>query len=454
MKKTVKIASLTTILPAGRDSNCENHVPCVAGDIAPPAAQERKLWAIHTLFFILFGLFIGIVPGKVVGQCAPAIPCVQNINDYQCITFGTSPSLVSSGKLLPYPGSASTQPQKLIVASYIEFTDAYEFAPGTEIVMLPNALLWIRNDVRFLGQATIRGCGGSWYGIQTDANGHISIYNSTISNSCEGIILESGAKGQIVGNTFMDNFTCIQAEGSVILYSEGIAHNIFDGTINTNSGCSQLTPAAIRLINVPHITIGDLTQTGNPNRIIGYASGIRANNSNVDVVNTTFAEKPTGGGAIFLRGTSGVFTASVTGLGSDASSPLFLDNYSGGIDARNYNLSVKDASFKGVDWGVQLFNSTLPTTLNLSNNLIENYHRYAVWVTQSSLGAADITKNETWDNSSSPEGERAWIRWSNTPISSPTRRAFIHIAPCIFKGTKSVSLLHFEHEKTFKFSFV
>ncbi|MBX2890531.1 MAG: hypothetical protein KF734_06360 [Saprospiraceae bacterium] len=29
-----------------------------------------------------------------------------------------------------------------------------------------------------------------------------------------------------------------------------------------------------------------------------------------------------------------------------------------------------------------------------------------------------------------------------------------YIAPCIFKGTKGVSLLHFEHEKTFEFSFV
>jgi hypothetical protein len=28
------------------------------------------------------------------------------------------------------------------------------------------------------------------------------------------------------------------------------------------------------------------------------------------------------------------------------------------------------------------------------------------------------------------------------------------IAPCIFKGTKGVSLLHFEHEKAIKFSFV
>ncbi|MBX2889810.1 MAG: hypothetical protein KF734_02670 [Saprospiraceae bacterium] len=52
-------------------------------------------------------------------------------------------------------------------------------------------------------------------------------------------------------------------------------------------------------------------------------------------------------------------------------------------------------------------------------------------------------------------GEDVWKKLKKAAFKAGGIALVINvIAPCIFKGTKSVSLLHFEHEKTFKFSFV
>ncbi|MCS6928240.1 MAG: hypothetical protein NZM43_01980 [Saprospiraceae bacterium] len=48
-------------------------------------------------FFFVFGL-----AGKGGAQCDDAVLCVGNINDFKCITFGTSQQLIADGKLLPF----------------------------------------------------------------------------------------------------------------------------------------------------------------------------------------------------------------------------------------------------------------------------------------------------------------------------------------------------------------
>lgn len=235
-------------------------------------------------------------------QCEAAIPCVGNISEYKCITFGTSPDLITEGKLLPFD-QAQTQAQKIIVSSYIEFTEDYAFAPGSDIVLLDGALLWIKSHVR-IEQSALRGCNNPWYGILVEANGVLRLKGNTVSNSCEGVILSANARAEVAGNQFNDTYTCVQAYGIVTLAGDGIAYNLFDGSAVQVSGCSAGTPAAIRLSNVPQITIGNVIPDGIPNQVIGYSTGIQAANSNVDVVNTIFRASPTGT-AISLNGSGG-----------------------------------------------------------------------------------------------------------------------------------------------------
>ena len=359
------------------------------------------------------------------GQCLPAVPCATgSINDYSCINLGNSSDLEANGKLLPFPGTASTQPQKIVVASYITFDDDYEFAPGTEIIMLPGALLDIYSDVRFIGQVTIKGCGGTWFGIRVRSNGTLSMKNSFMLNACEGIMLNSNSKAEITANIFIDNKKCIQAEGAVTLLGEGIAHNMFDQQTNSFPGCNpQSIPTAITLTNVPQITIGDVAQSGAPNEFFNYTYGIDAKNSNVDVINNSFEGASMAG--IRLQGTGGVFTAEISGFGGGLASPLFVENCVRGVDATNYNVIIKNASFRTVEEAIYSVSNTLPVVLHVADCRIEDYASAGIRVSNSVIADAEISNVEIHDNNMGFEGERWGIFWNFNTLPNSLNRVRI-----------------------------
>ncbi|MFN0036012.1 MAG: hypothetical protein ACKVUS_13195 [Saprospiraceae bacterium] len=167
----------------------------------------------------------------------------------------------------------------------------------------------------------------SWSGIQVLSGGTAYLIDCIVFRACTAVDLRPGSKAQITGNTFISNFYSIDVEGATTLLGEGIAHNTFLPP-PSDLGCSIGTnPYAIKLNNVPDIVIGDIAQSGEPNTMVDYPTGIHATNSNLTVYNTTIAYHPdVHSAAIRLIGNGGVFQATINGLGNTPTSPELIND--------------------------------------------------------------------------------------------------------------------------------
>lgn len=355
-----------------------------------------------------------MTPADISGQTCDCI----GYPGYECIGSGTLRELIDNYKLLDY-NEAESDPQYIVVESDINFLDAqesapYHFAPGSHIIMLENAALSIRKEVVFNG-VTISGCGDPWRGIDVFGTGRLrSVSGTSISNACHAIVLKHNSRAEIVSTLFANNGICIEAAGNVQTLGEGIAHNTFYGS-NYTTDCTLGDRWAMILENVPHITIGNMTGGGTPNQFSNYNHGILAVNSNFDMYNTIFEDRPTGTG-IRLRGTGGTFTANITGLGHAENDPPFMKVLDIGIDARNYDLTVHDARFSGaVQHHIKINASPLPTRLVLTENRFEDHAFDAVSVANSTLRHVFIYENAFYDNNS--DGlDKSGIRWNTNQM--------------------------------------
>ncbi len=323
---------------------------------------------------------------------------------YKCIKSAgrTLDQLIDDGDLEDYDDAPGTA-QYIVVEDEISFHDPgdprpYVFASGSQIVLLPGAGMSVRKEVVF-NQVNMTGCATPWLGIQVYPSGRLRLIGSLIAQACEGIILSPNSMSEIIQNTFINNGICIQASGKISLLGKGIAHNTFDGNNYSITPCYGVSVrSAIVLNNIPHITIGNPSGDGDPNEFINYF-GISATNSNIDVYNSTFKDRPEGAG-ILLRGVGAVYTANIRGLGSNATDSVFIENYRVGIDARNYNLKVENASFlTASDRGmIRVAESPLPSILTLSNNRFTGFTLSAIDVSTSTFWNAQIKENKFFDN--------------------------------------------------------
>ena len=252
----------------------------------------------------------------------------------------------------------------------------------------------------------------SWVGINALGNSTVILRNSKVNNACTAVALQGISKVMVVGNTFKGNSRCITLNGLAVLLGEGIAHNTFD--INpVNQGCTGST--AIRLTNAGFVRIGNQAQTGIPNKIIGYYGGVDANNTNVDIVNTTFEQGSTGA-AISLSGVGGTFTANITGKGNFANSPIFVNNYGAAITAKNYKLTVKNARFRTSNNTISISKGTpitFPISLDVTQNRFENYVTDAVVSKDCIFTKANIKNNFFFDENPAEGGYSAGVHWNN-----------------------------------------
>jgi Secretion system C-terminal sorting domain len=247
-------------------------------------------------------------------------------------------------------------------------------------------------------------CGNAtfWSGIIANFQSNLKLNGCNIRNACTAITLSAGTKATITSNNFTRNLYCIRATGYVNTIGDGIAHNLFDGTL-PQTVCSG-SEWAIFITNAGYIQIGDQAQAGLPNRFIGYNTGIAAMNSNIDVYNSTFSN---GVYAIDMLGTGNTFNANITGLGSQEASPALLDGFTQyGIKAVNYNLRVQNARFANTWTEVQLGNSTLPSILTITNCRFETFAANGVLIRNSVLNSVNITGNIFRDNNQNPDYRR------------------------------------------------
>ena len=337
---------------------------------------------------------------------------------YKCISFGNLPDLIAAGDLLDY-AEAQTEPQYIVVESFINFDDQnnstpYHFASGSQILMLSNSTFTIRKEVIF-DETTLFGCSNPWAGIEVYSNGILRMTGSNIANACHTILLRPGSKAEIASNYFANNGTCIEAEGNTQTIGAGIAHNTFDGNFYSIS-CFQLgTRWAITLDNIPHITIGNMTGGGAPNEFIAY-DGIFANNTNLDIFNTSFIGDATKSG-IMLRGAGGTYTAHVTGLGNTVNDPAFMGNYDIGIDAKNYNLSVENAYFNGANQHhIKINGSLIPARIVLSENYFDQYKEDAINVGLSIIQDVFVFQN-TFRDDNFNGFLKSGIRWNSNQFA-------------------------------------
>jgi hypothetical protein len=333
------------------------------------------------MFFAISLLFL---PDQSQGQCTGAAPCVTNLNDYKCITTNSVSSLISQQLLLPFTAAGIT-PQKIILNGTLTVDQNYQFAMNTDIVMLPGSEIIVAKFLNIPNHITIRGCSGPWEDIKVVSNGRLTLNGSDISGACGGINLQAGSVATITGNQFTNNSICIQVHEATTLLGEGIAHNLFDGSLHP--ACTSQT-AAILLDHLELITIGNPSGTGPVNDVFNYNKGIISTSTNVVIYNTIFhlsvippANPPvTGSIAIDLKSdNTGVYTANVFGKGATATDLVFIQNYDIGIRYYNHNLTVKNAYFQKERNGiVHIQNPLFPTqnfviSLDIENNRFEDY---------------------------------------------------------------------------------
>lgn len=322
---------------------------------------------------------------------------------YKCIESNgrTLAQLISDSDLEDYD-DAPGEIQYIVVKDEINFYDPsdprpYVFASGSQIFMLPGSVLAIRKEVVF-NEVSMFGCITPWTGIQVYASGILRLSGSGIANACEGVILSPNSSAEIALNAFANNGICIQASGSVNLLGKGIAHNTFNGNNYSITPCFGVnTRSALVLNNVSHITIGNPSGVGIPNHFINYY-GIFAANTNIDVYNTRFEERP-GGAGILLRGNGAVYTANIFGLGSNETDTPFIKNYQTGVNARNYNLNIANAYFltSGIVGMIRVEDNSLPSRLAISNNRFEDFNVSAINISKSTFRGANIKENKFFD---------------------------------------------------------
>lgn len=390
--------------------------PCLqGGGLALFSRISTLALALSFSFCMIFSFLI--VPNRLNGQnCDCSV-----YPNYKCIVSGTLQDLIASGDLLDYT-EAQTEPQFIVVESDINFydpnnTQPYKFAPGSAIFMLAGSGLAIRKEVVFSG-TSLFGCTERWNGITVFNGGTLRmVEGSNIANTCLAIELKPYSKAEIVSATFANNRVCIEATGEVQTIGAGIAHNTFDrGGFQFN--CSATLERGIILRNVPQITIGNISGGGTPNKFIGYNGGITAENTNLDVFNSTFENNSNGTGVV-LEGTGGTYSANITGLGNTVSDLALIKNLGNGISAQNYNLTVRNAYFNGINlYHIKMVDSHLPTRLVVSNNRFDQFQSHAIFVSGSTLQNTLIAENEFRDDNSD-ELEKTCIRWTNTQLASP-----------------------------------
>lgn len=383
-------------------------------------------YAIALRFLFIFLGFTGFnfSPAQVFGQSCDC----NTYPGYKCISSGALPDLIQSGELRPY-NEASTEPQYIVVQGSIDFrdpnnNDPYYFAPSSQILLLPGASLMIRKEVVFTA-TNIFGCASPSSGIEVFSMGVLRISESFVANACRGIFLHSNSRAEIISNEFANNRIAIDISGNVQLLGEGIAHNHFDGALYPDCVQLGLYTRAISINDVPQIQIGNQSQTGLANRIEAFHIGIEATNSNVDVYNTTFSNGGENSPAIDLNGTNGVYTATIAGLGHLSSSTPLINNWRTGISAMNYNLTVENAFIKTTTDAISLLNGNMPASLNISDNLIEDYGSSAITVDNTALWSALISENTFRDNNSGYDGEHFGIRWRSTKMTQAADSATI-----------------------------
>ncbi len=274
----------------------------------------------------------------------------------------------------------------------------------------------------------------SWSGIQVSSGGTILLTGCIVLRACTGVDLRPGSKAKIVGNNFLDNYYGIMATGNVTLMGDGIAHNNVEIISDPISDCSVdsngepfSNPHALHLKNVPFIAIGNQDLTGLPNTIRNYRNGISATNSNLDVFNSTFYDRPFASAtAIDLNGVNGVYTANIFGLGGLPVSPPIVSNYGHGIFSKNYNLFVKNARFTTIlDSEIEITESPMPTQLNVSESRFERFGSNGILLYNSKFSKIDIAKNEFRDNRDDEVNYRSGIRINVSNVVLPPYKGFV-----------------------------
>ncbi|HND87630.1 MAG TPA: right-handed parallel beta-helix repeat-containing protein [Saprospiraceae bacterium] len=325
---------------------------------------------------------------------------------YQCITFDELPALIATGKLKDYE-EAKTEPQFVVIRTYVEFrdltnVDPYTFAPGSHIIMGSGSALILYKEVIF-NDTHIESCDQgpnpyTWSGIIVADGGTLRVNGGTLENGCEIIGLRSGSKAEITGVTFQNNWDVITAEGNVQLLGEGISHNTFDGTIFPN-GCGGVRHA-IFVQDAPYFKIGNDVGGGAPNVFFGYGSPVSIVNSNIDIHNSTFFNFSMGqllGTAVWLRGTNGTYKANIFGTGSGSNNEAIAFGFQDGIRSTNYDLKVRNAFFDQNVNHVNIYGD-LAVKLNIAQNGFDRMGAKSVLVSGIPFLSAAIDTNVISDN--------------------------------------------------------
>jgi hypothetical protein len=74
----------------------------------------------------------------------------------------------------------------------------------------------------------------------------------------------------------------------------------------------------------------------------------------------------------------GTYSATITGVGSAATSPPTISNYGFGISSHNYNVTLRDAFLQKVERGLSSLKNFFPVAFDIRKNRFEAYNFFGV----------------------------------------------------------------------------
>lgn len=395
--------------------------------------------------FIL-AMIMSAMPGKAWGQVPDCSSCPAYVNTHVCVPGGLASTLHPT-YLLPPAASANTQ-QKVIFTGNVTFslTVPYTFAPGSEIILFPGVKIFVNSELILKNtKVTTCGTGDFWGGFEVSNTGKLRVLEgSVVEHMCGGIHLNSGAKAEIVGtefspNNFNNNYPALWAEGNAQLLGRGIAASQFSNTSALSSGCTLVgsnaptAPYHVFLDNIKYLKIGadDKSPKKWQNTFFNtQASSIRAENSNVDIVNSSFSsvattlQRPSVHLTVKPQ-TFGIFTANITGLGNNPDDNIHENTFQNvdiGVHSQHYSLNVKNAKFYRVYHGILMDPKSMANVSGgikaiIENNRFKSFYYSAIWGQNVFFAQAFIKGNVTIDDAPVPgpypNKPRVGIIWAN-----------------------------------------
>ena len=349
-------------------------------------------------------------------SCSPgpvAVNCLKSNVQYKCILGAALlGSQIAMGNLLPMPAAATT-PQFIVIETSLTINSNYTFAPGSEIVMAPNAEIEIVNIIGFtlttltLNGTDVYGCSAMWKEIELLDKTKIVVNSSNIADAIAAIRAKANATIELDDNDFINCSKSVYfgtfntLSPSFYSLNQSINNCRFLKTGSLKPPFAGASPvSAIELYNVTNLqTFHSLI----PSTIDGHDTGFLLSTVQADLKGWSISN-----GNIGISIGSNALENSLwfEGFGSCASCPTAFNNLTFGIlSSALENLVVKNT--KAQTFFEEFINESgnfpaYPCNISITGNRIIDYNIGGLNINSKNSSTKVFIDNNVFQDSNNP----------------------------------------------------